>query len=1126
MSDPRQLLASDPQRSVFVSANAGTGKTKVLIERVLRLLLREELPDTILCVTFTNAAAAEIQERLNDRLAKWAVMSAEDLMADIKEMTGRQPSQEMMARARRLFAEVIDNDQGPRVETTHSFCQSLLSRFPVEAGVPPQFKLISEGARDRFLQEGFASLFSHPDSQVREALSDLVSLTDSQSLMKHMRSFVSFRELSDKAIAQPLGFVPDFEKEMNELSAHKIEDMPALQMAMVDRLSLLPLAELAAARPDKMGELLAWLAADETEKAKNISSWQGCFLTKDGTIKAKIFLKKQLDAQPELEEMAIVVAQALIEHQTELSALMTAHRSRALYVIGRAVALYYEQAKQRAAMLDYDDLIIKADKLLSASEMMAWVRWKLDYGINHMLVDEAQDTNSAQWALLSSLADEFFVQEKEEARNRTLFSVGDFKQSIYSFQGAEPLIFLQKEKEFEGQAKEGGHLFSSVSLTRSYRSSKAILDVVNEVMTQDEIDGLGGQFDLHEAAYIDKFGMVEIWPITASEDKKEEPPFIDVPPPIESQEARIEGADALLAQKLANHIHMVLDGTADGLKGQKFESRDIMILVRKRDRFFALLRAALVQRSISVAGADRLHLSRQIEISDLLALADICLLHDDDLQLASLLKSPLIGLDEEGLMHLAMGRAKNQSLFTTLKAHGGAPTELGRAVAKIEHYLRLSVNLSVAGFFETVLAQGGRDAFYKRLGTGVDESLNAFIRQAYDFEAEGGVGLADFVAYSRAYGGEIKRDLGNIVENQVRIMTIHGSKGLQAPIIYLPDTVTGIEPSEQLVRKNKALFWPADTHFLPPLIKTEKEQMAANEAAEHQRLLYVAMTRAASCLFITGWQKSRSSKTKQSWFTLINDGIGKLPFEEINQDGDADPILRYRHEGKQAAFSSPIVGSESADLSQVPHLYPWAFQAPRPDEEPIRPLVPSAMPEKQKAEGFSSPNAKNALIEGLYQHYLLEELTPIAASERQDAAERLAMRSATQFGEIDEKRRIELADHMVALTKDSRYEDLFTPHALIEFQISGIVGTRSVIGQIDRLVIYDDRLWLVDFKSGMPKTDNPPQSYILQLALYADILSQIYPDKPIQADIIWLADFSATSLSAEQRQTALQSAQL
>ena len=1126
MSDPRQLLASDPERSVFVSANAGTGKTKVLIERVLRLLLREEMPDTILCVTFTNAAAAEIQERLNDRLAKWAVMSGEELMADVKEMTGRQPSQEMMARARRLFAEVIDNDQGPRVETTHSFCQSLLSRFPVEAGVPPQFKLISEGAKDRFLQEGFASLFSHPDSQVRDALSDLVALTDSQSLMKHVRSFVSFRELSDAAIAQPFGFVPEFDSAMTALSPYKMADISVRQMAMVDRLSLLPLSELAAARPDKMAALIDWLAADESQKAQTILSWQDCFLTKDGTIRAKIFLKKQLDAQPDLEDKAHFVAQALIDYQTELSALMTAHRSRALYVIGRAVALYYAEAKQRAAMLDYDDLIIKADKLLSASEMMAWVRWKLDYGINHMLVDEAQDTNSAQWALLSSLADEFFVQEKEEARNRTLFSVGDFKQSIYSFQGAEPLIFLQKEKEFEGQAKEGGHLFSSVSLTRSYRSSKAILDVVNDVMMQDDINGLGGQFDLHEAAYLDKFGLVEIWPITEIDDAKDAPPFMDVPPPIESQEMRIEGADAVLAQKLADHIQTVLEGKADGLAGHQFEPRDIMVLVRKRDKFFALLRAALVQRSIAVAGADRLHLSRQIEISDLLALADICLLHDDDLQLASLLKSPLIGLDEEALMHLAMGRPKYQSLFTALKAHGGAPTDLGSAVAKIEHYLRLSVNLSVAGFFETVLAQGGRDAFYKRLGTGVDESLNAFIRQAYDFEAEGGVGLSDFVAYSRAYGGEIKRDLGNIVENQVRIMTIHGSKGLQAPIIYLPDTLTGIEPSEQLVRKDNALFWPADLHFLPPLIEAEKEQMSVNEAAEHQRLLYVAMTRAASCLFITGWQKSRSSKNKQSWFTLISQGIEKLPFKQIIQDRYDEPILRYCHEGKSTDMNKAPADDEALAIADVPQRYPWAFTPPIADEEPIRPLVPSAMPEKQKPEGFSSPNAKNALLEGLYQHYLLEELSPLPASDRQAAGKRLAQKSATQFGEVKESRRLELADHMVKLTQDSRYEDLFTPQALIEFQISGIVGTRSVIGQIDRLVIYDDRLWLVDFKSGAPKTDNPPQSYILQLALYADILGQIYPDKPIQADIIWLADFSATSLSAEQRQTALQSAQL
>ena len=1127
MSDDRQLRASDPERSVFVSANAGTGKTKVLIERVLRLLLREEKPDTILCVTFTNAAAAEIQERLNDRLAKWAVMSVEELSSDIKEMTGQRPSQDMLGRARRLFAEVIDNDQGPRVETTHSFCQSLLSRFPVEAGVPPQFKLISEDAKDRFLQEGFASLFSHADKHVKEALEDLIALTDGQTLMKHVRGFVSFRALSDAAIAHPIGFAPPFEEAMRQLSPYGLDDLPILRKEMVKRLEAHPLAEMAAARPETMQALITWLGANDEVKAKTIESWQLIFLKQDGEMRSKIFLKKHLDADPDLEEKASRIGQALIECQTEMNAVITAHRSRALYIVGRAVALHYERAKQQSAVLDYDDLIIKADQLLSTSEMMAWVRWKLDYGINHMLVDEAQDTNRAQWALLSSLADEFFTQERDEdTRNRTLFSVGDFKQSIYSFQGAEPHIFLQKETEFDSQAKDGGHLFESISLTRSYRSSKAILDFVNEVMTQENVNGLGGQFDSHEAAYPDKFGLVEIWPITEADAEKTAPPFMDVALPIESQEASIDGADDMLAIKLANHIKEVLDDKADGLEGHHFEPRDIMILVRKRDRFFALLRAALIERSIPVAGADRLHLSRQIEISDLLALADICLLHDDDLQLASLLKSPLIGLDEDDLMHLAMGRPKGQSLFTALKGHGGAPTKLGQAVAHIEHYLNLSVNLSVAGFFETILAQGGRAAFYKRLGTGVDESLNAFVRQAYDFEAEGGVGLADFVAYSRAYGGEIKRDLGNIVENQVRIMTIHGSKGLQAPIVYLPDTVTGMDQSDPLVRTQEALFWPAEKAFQPALIKSQKDQMAQNEAAEHQRLLYVAMTRAASCLFITGWQKSKSNKNKQSWFELIKSGAAGLDFKEVAIDGEEKPVLRYLHQGVGARSQAKEPVQPIEDLANVKALYPWAFAPPTKDEEPIRPLVPSAMPEKQQAESFSSEASQIARLEGSYMHYLLEELTPISADERQDAAVRLADKAETQFGEIELSRRRALASDMVRFTQDSRYQDLFMPHALVEFQISGIVGKRSVIGQIDRLVIYEDKLWLVDFKSGTPKTNNPPQSYILQLALYADILGQIYQDKQIQADIIWLSDFSASSLSEGQRDAALRAAQL
>ena len=1116
MTDPRQIQASDPQRSVFVSANAGTGKTKVLIERVLRLLLSDITPDSILCVTFTNAAAAEIEERLNQKLASWAIMSSQDLQDDMRAMTGGQPTQDMLLRARRLFAEVIDNDQGPKVETTHSFCQSLLSRFPVEAGVPPHFKLVSDAQKQSLLKECYSALFTDPSQTVQQALSDLIGLTDSQTLFTYITSFIDFRPLSDAAIAMPLGFVPAFEEEMQQISPYHLGELAELTLSMVDQLHHYPLKMLFEARADKCEPLGRWLALPDKEAQAEALHWViGLFTTQKATPKS-VFVKAQLTEQPELAEYQARISEILCQYMKEKTALLTVHRSRALYRVGQAVAISYEQAKNRAGLLDYDDLIIKADRLLSSAEMRAWVRWKLDHGITHILVDEAQDTNPAQWQLLSSLAEEFFAEEAEEGAHRTLFSVGDFKQSIYSFQGANPHIFLQKGSEFEAQAKRSLHHFDKVTLARSYRSSKAILDFVNHVLDQEAVSGLGGAFDTHEAAFLDKFGHVGLWPLSDAVSGDDDPPYIAVPTPIEQAPQSEAGADALLAERIAGHMAQLIAGTAKDVPGRRYEPRDMMVLVRKRDRFFALLRGALIRHNIPVSGADRLYLSRQIEISDLLALGDVCLLQEDDLQLAALLKSPLFGLSEDEVMSLAMRRPAGQSLFAALKVKAGSDSIYSQAGAQLETYLSLSTSLGPAAFFEVVLAKGGRDAFYRRLGTGVDESFNAFIRQAYDFEAEGGVGLSAFLAHSRTYGGEIKRDLGNMTENEVRILTIHGAKGLQAPVVYLPDTIAGMDPPDPLVKSKSALFWPDDSALLPPVIAEQKDAMAEERAAEQQRLLYVALTRAAECLFITGWNKKRSKKQADNWYELCQRGMTSL-----GAVADADGGYTLTHQGATATALSGLTQADDRPVIDVEAAYPWAFSQPPEEEQPVRPLVPSQPPEKQQPQSVATTSGQLARQEGIFVHYLLDIVGGLPAESRADGLERVARQASAQFPLMVEERRLSLASHLVRFMAQAEFAPLFSDKALSEFQISGVVGTKTVIGQIDKVVLDDDVIWLVDFKSGRPQGHNPPASYVTQMALYHALLSQIYPDRLVRASLIWVQDFAVTDISAEQMTDAL-----
>ena len=1135
MTDLLQRHASNPVQSVFVSANAGTGKTKVLIERVLRLLLSGEVPETILCVTFTNAAAAEIEARLHSKLATWAVAQPTDLIDDIKKMTGTVPAQEVIEVARRLFAQVIDNDQGPRIETTHSFCQSLLSRFPIEAGLPPHFQLITDGQKESLLRASFASCFKEPGAEMKQALSYLIEISAHQSLFDLVKSFVSMRKLSDAAAAMPLGMVPAFERAMKAITPEQAANKQEAQLYYAGLIAAMPFAELAEARPDRMAKFIAWHSLPEAERISKFPTIISGFVTTSGKPNSQFVTKKIKEANPAIEDVFMRIAQAMIAYRKAVSAFDTIERTRALYVVGRHVALHYEQAKLRQAVLDYDDLIIKADKLLSSADAMAWVRWKLDFGIHHMLVDEAQDTNPAQWELLTSLADEFFAHEADEDNARTLFSVGDFKQSIYSFQGANPHIFIQKGAEFNARAQTGNHLFEDVKLAMSFRSSKAVLDMVNHVMTGAEVEGLGGAYMAHEAFFADKFGMVELWPLVDMADKKDDLPYFDVADFVPDGAVSAKGGAAQLAEQIACHIETMLDGTAKGLDGKSYQPRDIMILVNKRDALFTLLRGALLRHNIPVAGADRLHLNQQIEIADLLALGDICILQEDDLQLAAFLKSPLIGLGEDDLMYLAAGRRGGQTVMAALKSHAGGTDRLGKANAKLEHYFALATGLSPASFYETVLAQGGREAFHARLGTGVTDSLNAFIDQAYEFEKQGGASLADFLAHQRANDTEIKRDFGNIKENQVRIMTIHGSKGLESPVVYVPDIVKGRNKAEPLVASDEAFYWPADSTFLPEAVAHFKETDKQVRAAEHQRLLYVAMTRASECLFLGGVDRKLEGVT---WDSLLKAGFAAAAIEP-----DEEGVRRYIHKGVDDNDTKK--GDEAAlaqQIGDVAQRYPWAFCAPPKETVPLRPLVPSAPDESDLPEALgqnkpipsdvsrAGPNPRANMsahprLEGIFMHELLERLQATPPEARADTARRLAQISHLvrypKEAPIGEARLIELATHMVDFMAKPEFAPLFAPEALSEFGISGIVGDRTIVGQIDKLVIKQDELWLVDFKSGRPYGADVPHTYQLQMALYAALLRDIYPDKPIKAEIIWLRDFSRSHLSQESLANAL-----
>ena len=754
---------------------------------------------------------------------------------------------------------------------------------------------------------------------------------------------------------------------------------------------------------------------------------------------------------------------------------------------------------------------------------MARVRWKLDRGINHLLVDEAQDTSPDQWKLIRHLSAPFFEDVSDTdidgrpAEMRSFFAVGDFKQSIYSFQGARPQIFADSRDYFQYRLEQVKRPFSEIDFTLSFRSSDAVLEFVNTLFKRDVHPGLGVErAKPHDVYHTHLAGLVELWPVIESAPAIP-PPYLDLPQPSDGDDGPVQQA-----RRVAAHIKSLLDGSYQEHFGSVIAPQDILILLRKRDSFFALLRAELERAGIPVAGADRMALKNQIEILDLLALADVCLLPEDDLQLACVLKSPLIGLSEEALLELAAGRHENR-LFDQLMRFYGAANNFGAAVKKLLDWRQLSQNLPVFEFFSTVLSQGGRAAFHRRLGHAVDESLDAFLLRARDHGQNAQPGLSHFLHAFRQGNSEVKRDMDTAGANEVRVMTIHGAKGLEAPIVYLPDMLTGRTPSDSLVMTEEAVYWPAgkpESDYMAHLKKQAKEI----REEESDRLLYVALTRARQALFISGWSRKNSRVEKDSWYASLLETIQQCSGAIEMQEGGWQ--LRSgvpEHRSKQSA-------PPAASLAEIPD---WYEKFPINEPIPARPLTPSDPGVSDQTIPFGTANRKEALLRGQFVHRLFEILPDLPAADRWAAARRIADNMGLEKTGFDNPAAFSAAQietlfkQVEAVMGLDELAPLFAKGALAEADITGLVGGLTVQGQIDRMAILEDKIIIADFKTGLPPDSAPdaspeiPAAYLRQMALYGALAEQIYPDKTIECLLIWTQSLQIMNVPASARKRTL-----
>ncbi|MFZ0398107.1 MAG: double-strand break repair helicase AddA, partial [Methyloceanibacter sp.] len=941
-ADANQARASDPSASAWVSANAGTGKTEVLVRRVLRQLLAGSEPQRILCLTYTKMAAAEMQNRLLKELAAWATMEDGTLRERLASLLGRAPGDAEAKAARRLFAQTLEAKGGLKIYTIHGFCERLLQRFPLEAEVTPHFAVLDEAEAVRLKGAAFDAVMARAaadrDGPLGQALAKIVAVTVEDYFRKIVDTVLGRRGDLARMMALHEGD-PDWTRCEErclkrlfglgeEVSEAELTTQLADVLADSDVEALLAALEVNGEESRTDQELRDGLQATRAASgAVRVAALRPIFLTDKNTPRRSVCSKTLRQAEPRLCA-ALDIAQGRFDRlATQRAQLACAEASAAVLLLADTIQAEYDRAKQSEAVLDYDDLILKTNVLLSRAGAAAWVLFKIDGGVDHILVDEAQDTNPKQWSIIERLAEEFFAGEGASDTLRTLFAVGDEKQSIYSFQGADPVRFGTVGRRFRAKAMAIEQTWNDVPLTLSFRSTEAVLKAVDAVFNKrPAAEGViwhDGDIIEHHAFRTGQAGLVELWPVVA--ETKIEPAEAFEP---WNEDAVPPHAVDVLCQRIAGQIKAWLDKDEElESEGRKIKAGDILILVRRREPFTAPMIRALKREKIAVAGADRMQLLQQIAVMDLMALADVLLMPEDDLSLAVVLKSPLFGLDDDDLFELAFDR--RTSLWNVLQAKAKENARFTEAAETLSRWLSRVDLTPPYEFFLELLGESGqamRKRMLTRLGPEAAESLDEFLDLALGFDREAPPSLQGFVNAMRSTDVEIKRDMEQ-KRDEVRIMTVHGAKGLQAPIVFLPDTCMRPRPqgaSIHLLARHGVppeevghIVWPAGGNALTH-IEEAKDLARKAELEEYHRLLYVAMTRARDRLYVCGWQGVKK-REDNCWYDLVEQGLRELLTEAAGYDGK--PVQRLISEQ-----TVPVKAPCEAEAAAAAELPDWATQ--------------------------------------------------------------------------------------------------------------------------------------------------------------------------------------------------------
>ena len=1146
-----QVRASNPQVSAFVAANAGSGKTHVLVSRVIRLLLDGVPPEKILCITFTKAAAANMAQRVFTTLGDWVRLPDHDLDAAIRRIGARQPDAATRELARKLFASALETPGGLKVQTIHALCTRLLQQFPFEANVPARFSVLDDRDQTEMMERANLKVLlaasTNPASPAGRALDIAMSAAADVTFKDVVREaclsrdhFMAWSDNAgsvDKAMAQvalTLGIGLDVRMEDVE---REIVDGPNLPRSRWTEIAALFDTGLDTDR--KRATTLR--QALKLNGRSQVEEYLELFIDSKNKLRESLVTKPLAKAVPHLSTSTLDEIKRMSGLIEKRRAVAQRDRTHALLEIATAVAANYRREKQERGLLDYHDLIDKTYELLNRVSA-GWVHFKLDRGIDHVLIDEAQDTSPRQWNIIEKLTSEFTSGAgARDGIKRTIFAVGDEKQSIFSFQGAAPREFDNRRREMETRYRQAKLDFESVEFKHSFRSGWTILKSVDHVFREQaiykSIHAETNGYPVHDALGDAAPALVDLWELERPSEKQD----------VEGWRAAFDAVpetspEVRLARRVQSEIKSLIDtGTMKGPVDNRrpISFGDVLVLVRRRGKIFDAIIQALKRGGIPVAGADRLKLTEHIAVIDLMNLADALLLPRDDLALAVALKSPLFGLDDKDLLTLAPLR--NGTLRDALAEHAADDDKLQAALTRLETCEARFAHDTPFTFYAWLLGgDGGRARILARLGLEANDALDEFLELALTYEQKVPASLQGFMAWLRAADTEVKRDM-EIARDEVRVMTVHGAKGLEASVVFLIDTMTSPADAQRvsLIRMPQGnaaphapgvVLWGGKKAEDLPDVANARGAMKQETEDEYRRLLYVAMTRAADRLIVGGVMPGRKGNSRP-WYDLIEKGLvaSGLRVDEIATPGGS--LKRFSRAEDVAPPMKIAPRQGTLALEAIPAWLGTPAPHGAPADAVLRPSDPAGNDSDHAVIPDETRTARDrALRRGTLIHRLLQSLPNVARERRSDVARAFLHRNAQEW--FADAERDAMAQQVIALIDTPEVAALFAPGSRAEVSLAGKIprpGRTPVLvsGQIDRLVVTPDEVLIVDYKTNHspPRaTADAPRAYVRQLALYRNVLQRLYPGRVVRGLLLWVETAAMMEIPASALDAELQSA--